>query len=328
MKSYLLAAAILSIAAPVFADNVEDLRRQIAEKEAELRQLRARMHALERAAAMHQNDSVRASVDELPQDSTRALERALVRERGLLLSAGTKEVEANFVYTHEKDNASGFRRDSYGPGIAIRVGLPLRSQFELAVPYVFERRQDNLGATRDHGIGDAVASISHQFAIERGAMPALIGTLIYVSSTGRNTVFESNRPVALGSGFRAVQGSMTAVKRVDPLVFFGSYSYMHNYADTRGGVRVDPGNNHGLRIGTALAASPSTSLRAAFTGTFYDEARVGGVALRGSDDPVGMLELGASVTMSDSTALDVSVGAGVTHNAPDFRISVALPIRF
>jgi hypothetical protein len=328
MKPHLFAAAILSITAPAFADNVEDLRKQIAEKEAELRQLHARMHALEREASTRQNDSARASVDELAQDSTRALERALVRERGLLLSAGTKEIEANFVYTHENDNVSGFRRDSYGPGIAVRVGLPFRSQFELAVPYVYERRRDNIGTTRDHGIGDAVANISHQFAIERGAVPGLIGTLTYMSKTGKNTVFESDRPVALGSGFRAVQGSVTAVKRVDPLVFFGSYSYMHNYADIRGGVRVDPGNNHSLRIGTVLAASPSTSLRAAFTGTFYDEARVGGVALRGSDDPVGVLELGASVTVSDSTALDVSVGAGVTHNAPDFRIGVALPIRF
>jgi hypothetical protein len=41
-----------------------------------------------------------------------------------------------------------------------------------------------------------------------------------------------------------------------------------------------------------------------------------------------MLELGGSVVVTNSTAVDVQLGIGLTSNAPDFRITVALPIRF
>jgi hypothetical protein len=41
-----------------------------------------------------------------------------------------------------------------------------------------------------------------------------------------------------------------------------------------------------------------------------------------------MLELGASIVLTGSMAVDVQLGIGLTSNAPDFRLSVALPIRF
>lgn len=331
MKISRLAAIVLTALAssPLFGQSLEELTRRLAEKEAENQRLRERIEMLEREVTPRRiKQSTRPLVIEDQGDSNRALERALVREGGLLLSAGRFEAEANFVYSHRNDALSGVRRSAFGPGLSLRAGLPWRSQLELAVPYVFERRRDNGISTRSDGWGDLSLGLSHQILREQGARPSLIGGIAYLAATGRNTVFESATPIAHGSGFDALQASLTALKRVDPLVFFGTYSFIHNFPETRNGARIRPGNTHGLRFGTALATGPDTSLRAALNLSFFDKTRMDGVPLAGTDDPSALLELGGSVVMTESMALDVLVGAGLTRSAPDFRITVALPIRF
>lgn len=329
MKNLFLAGIALLVSSPSFGQSVEELKRQLAEKDAENQQLRQRIEVLEREVTPRRVQQARpgpvaAEGDE--EDINRALERALVRERGLLLSPRTFELEPNFVYSHISN--AGFRRDSFGPALVLRAGLPWRSQFEVALPYVFEHRRSDAVSTKSDGIGDLTFGVSHQFLTERPFVPGLIGAINYQASTGKNTVFESATPVARGSGFDAIQGSLTAVKRVDPLVFFGSYSFTHNYPEKRNGIEVDPGNTNGLRFGAILATSPDTSLRAAFNLTYFKKTKFGGIPLSGTDEPAGLLEFGGSVVLTESTALDVLVGAGVTRSAPDFRITIALPTRF
>ena len=332
MKSLFLAGITLLLSSPVLGQSVEELQRRLADKEAENEQLRQRVEILEREVtprriAQARPAPVAADADD-EEDSNRALERALVRERGLLLSPGVHEIEPNFVYSHTNIASAAFRRDSFGPGLALRAGLPWRSQLELAVPYVFEQRRSGTVETNASGFGDWSVGLSHQLLSERSSVPGLIGTINYQAASGRNTIFESATPVALGSGFASVQGALTAVKRVDPLVFFGSYSFTHNFARDKNGIEVAPGNANSLRFGTIFATSPSTSLRAAFNLTLFNKTKIGGIPRVGSDDPFGLFEFGGSGVLSESTALDVLVGAGVTRNAPKYRITVALPIRF
>lgn len=332
MKSLFLAGTALLLSSPVLGQSVEELQRRLADKEAENQQLRQRVEILEREVTPRRIGQagpapVAADADD-EEDSNRALERALVRERGLLLSPGTYEIEPNFVYSHSENNSTAFRRDAFGPGLALRAGLPWRSQLELALPYVFEQRRSGGVSTDSSGFGDWSVGVSHQLLGERSSVPGLIGAINYRAASGRNTVFESATPVALGSGFDSVQGMLTAVKRVDPLVFFGSYAFTHNFASSKNGIEVAPGNANGLRFGAILATSPGTSLRAAFNLTLYNKTKFDGIARAGSDDPYGLIEFGGSAVLTESTALDVLVGAGVTHSAPKYRITVALPIRF
>lgn len=331
MRKIWVAGVALLTALPALGQSVDELKRKLAEKEAEVRQLRERIQVLEREVTpqrIKQAKGAPAMPEDAREDSNRALERALVRESGVLLPAGRFEVEPNLVYSHSTATANAFRRDAYGPGLVMRAGLPWRSQIDVSLPYVFERRR-SAGLTTDaSGIGDVTLGISHQIMAERASTPGLIGTLAYTASTGKNTVFENATPVALGSGFRTVQASLTAIKRVDPLVFFGNYSFSHASAAHYRGLKVDPGNSHGVRFGTALATGPNTSLRAAFNLTYFDSTKVGGVAIEGSEDPSALLELGGSVVLGERTALDVLLGAGLTRNAPDYRITVALPVRF
>jgi hypothetical protein len=322
--------ALLAASPVLFAQSITELHQRLAEKEVENQRLRERIEVLERELTPRrvvQKSAPPADSHADQEDSNRALERALVRERGLLLSPKTFEVEPNFVYSYI-DNSTGFRRASFGPGLVIRAGLPWQSQFEVGIPYVYEHRRSGGNSSNSSGIGDLAFSLSHQFLRERGSMPSLIGTLNYQASTGKNTLFTNAEPVARGSGFDSIQGSLVAIKRIDPLVFFGSYGFTHNFSETKNSVRVEPGNVHSLRFGTALATGPDTSLRAALNLSYFDKTRVGGVALTGTNDPSGLFEFGGSVVLTESTAIDVLVGIGLTRNSPDYRISVALPIRY
>lgn len=322
-------AAILFITLPACAQSVDELKRQLADKENEVRQLRHRVEVLEREVTPHRIRQTKANdTPDEREDSNRALERALVRESGLLLPKGRFEVEPNFVYSYSTAGEGRFRRDSYGPGLALRIGLPARTQIELSIPYVYERRRIDGLISDANGIGDVSLGVSHQFLSERAGVPGLIGSLVYSAPTGRNTVFERAAPVALGSGFKTVQASLVAIKRIDPLVFFGNYSFLHPFSSNKGGVDVRPGRVQDLRFGTALATGPDTSLRAAFDLSFPGKTKIGGVAVSGSSDPFAFLELGGTTVLSESTAIDVMVGAGLTHNAPKYRLTIALPIRF
>jgi hypothetical protein len=77
-----------------------------------------------------------------------------------------------------------------------------------------------------------------------------------------------------------------------------------------------------------LAASPETSLRATFELSRFARTRIAGADVAGSDATVGILELGLAKVLTRRTLLDVSLGIGLTPDAPDFRVRLALPIRF
>jgi hypothetical protein len=116
--------------------------------------------------------------------------------------------------------------------------------------------------------------------------------------------------------------------RQDPLVFLGTASYAYVFERERSGTDVDPGDSIGLKVGSILAASPETSLRAAFDFTRSGRARVAGSSVAGSDATVGILEIGLATLLTAKALLDVELGIGVTPDAPDFRVRLALPIRF
>jgi hypothetical protein len=330
--AWLTAIALLSPLGAA-AQSIEELKRQLKEKDAEIERLRERVVILEEDATPRRLEDTKqapepAASDEGSEDEediTRALERALVRERGSLLPFRFFEVEPNFVYSHF--NSDDLRRDAFGPGMAARAGLPWKSQFDISVPYVFEHRSGAV-SNEANGVGDVSVGVSHQLLREQEFVPDLIIGANYQVATGENTAFESANPVVLGAGFDSIDGSLTAVKRIDPLVFFGSYTFTHVFPEDKSGLDVDPGNVNAVRFGTILATGPNTSLRMAFNLTFFEELEIDNTDIPGSDDPLGIIEFGGSIALNDAMALDVLVGAGVTRNAPDFRVTAALPTRF
>jgi hypothetical protein len=271
----------------------------------------------------------------------RALERALVQTGALLLRPGTAEIDPSFRYARREGDAADplvleepvartivRRQDALEAALTLRLGLPFESQLEVGVPYAY---QDISTATRlgflpvseqsvdGHGLGDVRVSLAKGVLREEAWLPNLIGRVSWDSTTG-----QTKDGVVLGSGFHEITGSLTATKRQDPLVFVGAVSYTGVLERND----IDPGDQLGFFLGTVLAASPETSLRVFLNQTFAGRTDIAGQTLPGSDQVSTSLVLGASSVLTPRVLVDVTAGIGLTEDAPDYSITVSLPIRF
>jgi hypothetical protein len=273
----------------------------------------------------------------------RALERALVRDGALLVPPGEIEVEPSFGFTRREvsvpfvltDNRAlvaaeqAVRRNEFDIGLVLRLGLPLNAQLELGLPYrVVEQSRVSRAAfapreevrATGSGLGDLSIGLAKTLLEEGAWWPDLIARVSWDTATGK----EADGAVSLGGGFHELTGSLTLAKRQDPLVFFGTFSYGTTFA--RAG--IDPGDELGLALGAALAVSPESSLRLVLDQRFVDDFRLDGRVIEGSDQVVSSLVLGASSVLGRGVLLDVAAGVGLTRDAPDYSVSVSLPIRF
>lgn len=276
-------------------------------------------------------------------ESSRALERTLVREGGLLLPRGSVELEPRIQYTYRATEGLGivtlngiaqiaeqdFKRNEIEASIGIRIGLPWSAQAEVRVPFVWLHQNRAISTTqaeseRTSGSGDVELGFSKQLLTERAARPSVLASLNWRPPTGRH---ELGR-LSPGGGFHQWQGALTAVKRQDPLVFFGSVSYAATLERTRAGTKIDPGDSIGFKGGALLAASPETSLRAGFDLSRSSRTKVAGAAVTGTDATVAVLELGFASLINARTLFDLQLGVGLTPEAPDFRLRISLPVRF
>jgi hypothetical protein len=278
------------------------------------------------------------------EDIDRALERTLVQTGVLLLPFGQAEIEPYFNYTREEGNVpvlfaddgrigvadQEVRRNEFVTGQTLRVGLPFDSQVELDLPYRyvdqsvvtpvgFGQREDENGT--GHGLGDLRVGVAKTLLRENGGWwPDLVARVTWDANTGETT----DNDVVLGGGFNELRGSLTAVKRQDPLAFVGGMSYEKAFENDD----VAPGDEIGFSLGTVLAASPGASLRMALNQTFTSGTEVNGEEIDGSDDVIGTASFGASVVLGRGVLLDVAADIGLTDDAPDYAARASLPIRF
>jgi hypothetical protein len=274
----------------------------------------------------------------------RALERTLVQEGVLLLPLGQAEIEPAFTYTRREFDVPTFvtvngdtfvgeqeiERNEFETAATLRVGLPFDSQVEVAIPYNYVDESVNTtvgGAPQTsnsesgHGFGDVSLGLAKTLLQERaGWWPDVIARVTWDADTGKT----DDNGVFLGGGFNELSGSLSAVKRQDPLAFVGSVSYAKTFEHDD----IEPGDEVGFSLGTVLAASPETSLSFFFNQTFADDTKIDGDTINGSDQVVGTLSLGAATILGRNVLLSITGEIGLTDDAPDYAIGASLPIRF
>ncbi len=306
--------------------------------------------------------------DSAPADEpmARALERALVREGGLVLPPGVVELESRFRYQHRSTQQLELFHVGGQPAVAqvdrkldqsqltlgLRFGLPGHSQLELLLPYASHRLRttatDGSGTGPGLGISNGTGSGSGNgtaaIALTDSAsgfgdidigwtkqwytQPGGSGALASLRVSEPVATDQAGSSVAVGSSFRTLQGSLLFIHRVDPVVYVGGLSYAANLTRRIGGARIDPGDAIAMRAGALIALSPDTSLRLGLDlGRTQDAARDGAV-LAGSSAVVGEFSAGFSFVLTPRTLLGIEAGIGLTPRSPDFRIGVALPVRF
>lgn len=135
-------------------------------------------------------------------------------------------------------------RDLLSPAITARYGITNRLEIEGKLPYIW--RDDTLRATipnvtngaevtRDlegDGVGDIELSAHYQINRGEGGWPFFIGNLRYKAANGEGP-FDVDRnangietELATGSGFHAVEPSVTVLFPTDPAVLFGNLGYL------------------------------------------------------------------------------------------------------
>jgi Putative MetA-pathway of phenol degradation len=222
------------------------------------------------------------------------------------------------------------RRNEFEFAADLLVGLPLDSQLELGLPYnlVDQSIVTKVSGTEvqessrtGQGLGDFSVGLAKTVLRERNWLPDVVLRANWNTGTGDS----QNSDVSLGGGFQALTGSVSLIKRQDPLVFVGGafYEWAYDQDDD-----IDPGDSYGFSIGTFLAASPNTSLSVVLNQSFGDEFEVAGQRIRGSDSVESILSFGASAILTRNVLLTGAVGVGLTDDSPDYSVSLSFPIRF
>ncbi|MEN1939634.1 acetate kinase [Luteimonas sp. MJ174] len=260
--------------------------------------------------------------------------------------------------------------------LAARYGIGKRFEVELKVPYMHIRgdtvsreiftgaAQDSVFSADGSGLGDVEATARYQLPNKGADRPFYVVWLRYKARTGKD-LFEvttdcvtrcvanatgTGLPLELptGSGFASLQPGVTWMYASDPVVFFGSLSYLHNFAredvsrTTLTGApegfpqttteylgEIDAGDIFGFNLGMGLALNDRASISIGYDHSLVARSRQNGSDMPGSVRVVlGTLMLGGTYRISDRTSFNIALGAGMTRDTPDVSLVARLPIRF
>lgn len=250
-----------------------------------------------------------------------------------------------------------------------RYGLTNRTELELKLPYVYRSDStvsrevftgtavENVFDTSGRGLGDAELALRHQLNDGGGDRPYYVAALRFKSRTGTDP-FEvitdcvqrcvganasgTGLPLDLptGSGFYALQPSLTWLYSSDPAILFGSVSYLHNFKRSNVNRRVQggeleplgtikPGGVVGFNFGVGLALNDKALISFGYDHNSIARTRQNGAPVAGSvRTQLGTLLMGFSYRINSKRSINVAVGAGLTRDTPDVQLSFRLPMTF
>ena len=262
----------------------------------------------------------------------RALERTLVATGNLVIPEGFAEIQPSFTYSRGEAPTLvlfNVNRNQFSPSIGLRAGLPYESQVDIAVPWNFVEQQtidavvSPAQLTSDHwsnAIGDVVFGATKTLFHETGLIPGFLGRVNFEAPTGPIAV----DGVGLPSGQSRLTGSLTALKRQDPLVFVGTGGYSKTFTAHS----VNGGDQISFQTAAFLATSPETTLRGVLAQTFIKDVTVNGIKIPGSNSTQSSLNFGASSILGRGFLVDLNVGFGLTKASPSYSVTLSSTYRF
>ncbi len=245
-------------------------------------------------------------------------------------------------------------RDTITSSFGARFGVTDRLEFEASVPYI--ARNDTTTNTvvsgggtaaqtslRSDGLGDIEFAGHFQLSSGGGGLPFLVGNVRVKTDSGRGP-FDVKRDAAgteeelpLGSGFWAIEPSLTFLLPSDPVVFFGNIGYLWNISNdinkTVGTVligKVDPGDAVRVGFGMGTALNERVSLSLGYQHDFIAETKTvaNNIKIDSERLSVGTFSFGVNFQVREDVAISVGVAVGVTEDAPDVGISLRIPTSF
>jgi hypothetical protein len=318
-------------------------------------------------------------VGEAPPEETQvSTVEALPEGQNALLGRGRLVIEPSFEYSNSTNDRLVFRgavlanainiglleandtqRDTAVASLAVRYAVTDRLEVEARAPFIYRHdrvttlAQGSTTTTRTYelsnaSLGDIELSARYQLNRGRNGAPMFVAGARVKSDTGLGP-FDLERDaqgvsteLATGSGFLAVQGSLSMLYPTDPAVLFANVSYMHNIArdidKTFGPVtigHVDPGDSIGFGFGFGFSVNPRFSYSLGYSHSYVmpttsELSDSNGVMVEqeSTDIHVGTMQLGLSFRATERLTLSTSVDFGVTEDAPDVRVGFRAPFRW
>jgi len=281
-----------------------------------------------------------------------AFQRTLIDRGGLLLPPGTIDIQPSVSYLHSSSEnivIDGFtilpvlvvgdivservERNLSRLTTTFRFGLPWDSQLELTLPYSYQKYRrfsaDGMETTiSDADFGDIEIGFSHQLYRSESLWPDLLGSVRWKGTSGTSPFdLDPEQSLATGTGYDSISLALTAVKVVDPVVYFGSLTYARNYKRTELIGQFDPGDSIGISLGMAIALNLNNSLSLSYDQQSTRRSRIDGENVPGTYFTTGLFSVGSSFSINDFLTVDLSLGLGVTADSPDLQIAASFPFR-
>ena len=205
------------------------------------------------------------------------------------------------------------QEDRVTAALDARIGLPLDSQFELRLPFVYLNQQVDRDISRTSsdestsGLGDIRVGFAKTLVRENGAIPDIVGRIAWDTASGS----DSGDTLDLTTGFQEFTGALSFVRRIDPLALTGGLSYQTTLERDD----VKPGDVFGFNLGTTLAASPTTALSFGFSTAIRQDTEVNDVTIDGSNINEAYISFGISSVVRRNALLSLTFGTGLTDDS-------------
>lgn len=216
---------------------------------------------------------------------------------------------------------------------------------------------DRIFESSGKSIGDA--ELAARYQINEGSLnkPYFVAGLRFKSRTGRDP-FEvvtdcatrctgpgaagTGLPLnlATGSGFYALEPNLAWFMPSNPATFFGTVSYMHNFkrsdlsrrilnGESEALGEITPPDSFGFNVGLGFAINDKASVSVGYDHVSIGRARQNGQTLPGSiRTQLGTIMVGFSYRVDHHRTVNISIGGGLTRDAPDVGMMVRVPFAF
>lgn len=302
------------------------------------------------------NERIEGDKEITREDEAKEAKRGLdtfLRGKKVLYKPGELELEFNLAYGQDtsvntfgfapvtnasKSNAKSTNR-SVDSSLTMRYGIAGDLEFTLAVPYgYFEHDADNqpfnevrdgegnldetlttapVSHTNAVGVGDVGGSLSYNVFSESGNIPSVTLSLSSQVPTG-------NYNKGLGTGFWGVGGSISLVKTIDPVVFFGSLGYSAAFEE-RG---IDPSDQVSYSMGAGYSMNDRVSFSTSLSGRLTGRTEVNGIDRPGTSMDVHSLQFNTTIQLTKRLFIEPFIDFGLTKDASDFAVGLRFPYRF
>lgn len=255
----------------------------------------------------------------------------------------------------------------FTPTMNLTYGINKRLQLDMTVPFVVRQstyssagaqsssQQVSEKEVKNAGLGDVNFGFFYQLRQRRLDAPIVVvnahvtaptgttpyGIKVVQDSSNNNLSYVKSLPTGVGV-WNASAGA-SVIKTVDPAILFAGVNYYYNfpghykdispYEGTTTPGTVQPGNALSFSLGTAFSLNDRMSATFSFQDTMVgsERLRADGApwqSVGGSSMNAGVFNIGTTYAINRHVSWQMMLGIGVTHDAPNFQLSMRFPHSF